>query len=174
MRNQFRIEGDITYIITSKGEFIIDTQDLGIIGIADFSWQIDERGYVIMNTYCRHDKDYVHRNKYRVHRVIMGCPDELVIDHIDGNKLNNKRSNLRICTQGENNQNLTKLRTNNSTGYRGVYYNKKLDKYTASVSINKKRVYLGAYETAEEANQKAIEARGELMTHSFEAVEKNK
>lgn len=80
------------------------------------------------------------RSYYYLHRLIMECPKELTVDHINHNTLDNRRCNLRICTQFQNNQN--KLRTKIRPGVRKV--NKKFVAY-----INGK--HLGTFNTKEEA-----------------------
>jgi len=70
----------------------------------------------------------------------------LVIDHLDGNKLNNAIDNLRLCKHRDNLLNKSKHRT---TNIRGCYYHKKAKKWGARIQIGSKRVHLGLYETAE-------------------------
>lgn len=82
------------------------------------------------------------RNK-TVSRVIMNAPADLFVDHIDGNPLNNLRSNLRIATASQNQANRP---TNNSTGYRGVY--KSNSSYKALISVEGKDIYLGTFPSA--------------------------
>jgi hypothetical protein len=61
------------------------------------------------------------RKFIRLHRFLVNPPDrKLVVDHMDGNKLNNQRSNLRICTRSQNAQNQRKLRTTTTSPFRGV------------------------------------------------------
>lgn len=74
----------------------------------------------------------------------------LVIDHIDGDGKNNRISNLRECSQSQNMQNIG-LHSSNSSGYKGVYWNKKDKRFMAMARLNMKRIYLGSYKTAEEA-----------------------
>ncbi len=70
------------------------------------------------------------------------------IDHLDGNKANNMWSNLRLATNGQNQAN-TQLRKTNTTGYKGVTWNKKLKAYIAQ-----HRGHLGVFSTAKEAHEK--------------------
>lgn len=83
-------------------------------------------------------------------------PDEIV-DHIDRNPLNNRLSNLRICTKQTNAIN-TPVRIDNRTGYKGVSYHKKAGKFRAYIVINGKQIHLGLFDTAEQAAQKYAEA----------------
>ncbi|EAB5378246.1 HNH endonuclease [Salmonella enterica] len=80
------------------------------------------------------------------------------IDHIDRCRTNNAISNLRCVTISINAHN-TKVRSDNNTGYKGVYYYKSRDKYWAYFCLNNKRVSLGYHETAEMANEAVINAK---------------
>lgn len=98
-----------------------------------------------------------------MHRVIMNPPNDMVVDHIDGDGLNNTRNNLRICTQTENKWNNRKSVTNKS-GAKGVYFFAK--KWQASIGDRGKTKYLGRFNTPEEAEaaykKAARELRGEF------------
>lgn len=75
--------------------------------------------------------------------LIMSPPDGLIVDHINGDALNNCRSNLRLATTAQNLAN-RRMRRNNKSGFKGVTINKKSGKYTASIVIK-------TFDTAEEA-----------------------
>jgi len=93
---------------------------------------------------------YVEVDGKLLHRIIMNPPKGLIVDHINHNGLDNRRSNLRLCTNSQNQMNRTKTRANTS-GYKGVRYNKNTGKYQACITANKRNFYLGTFETAEEA-----------------------
>lgn len=107
---------------------------------------VDAKGYLIF-TYKR--------KSYKAHRIawllVTGENTDKLIDHIDGNKLNNKFCNLREAGFLGNATNAT-LRKDNTSGYKGVSYNKNAKKYAAQCSVNNKQNYLGSYETAQEAS----------------------
>lgn len=88
------------------------------------------------------------RKTYFAHRVIWfiakGYWPDNQIDHIDGNKLNNAISNLREATQQQNLCNQSKPK-HNTSGYKGVTWNKQMSKWQAQIKNNKKLVYLGLY-----------------------------
>ena len=90
------------------------------------------------------------RVKRSMHCKIIHKVDGLIIDHIDGDGLNNQRSNLRLCTNAENQRNSKKFR-NNTTGYRGVYKMKHSNRFESKICVDGKRIYLGGFSTKEEA-----------------------
>ena len=71
-------------------------------------------------------------------------------DHINRNKLDNRRSNLRICTPKENLQN-SSIRTTNKSGATGVYYVPKVNKWRAQITIDGKTKYIGIFTSFEDA-----------------------
>ena len=88
-----------------------------------------------------------------------------IIDHINGNGMDNRWDNLRLVTHQQNMENIKKMRPDNTTGYRGVH--KWHGKYRAKIVVNKKQIHLGTFSTAEEA-AKAYEAARPSI-HSFYA-----
>jgi hypothetical protein len=98
-------------------------------------------------------KGYVQVNGRLLHRLIMTCPPGMVIDHIDGNKLNNKRNNLRVCTRQQNTFN-SKRNAKNNSGYKGVYLHKQpggRSLWRARIKINYKTIHLGLFEDPRDA-----------------------
>ena len=86
-----------------------------------------------------------------LHKYIMNNTDG-IIDHINHNTLDNRKNNLRITTNANNLRNGT-IRTNNTTGVNGVYYDKSRNKYVSKIKVNYKSIYLGRYDTLEEAKK---------------------
>ena len=76
----------------------------------------------------------------------------VIVDHIDNDKSNNTKNNLRYCTQRQNCQN-QRLACNNTTGCKGVYLIKKTGRYQASITINGKLHHIGIYPTIQEAKR---------------------
>lgn len=106
----------------------------------------------------------INGKSYRVHRIVFLMHKgyyPAVLDHIDGNSHNNRIENLRPASRSQNQHN-SKLAKNNTSGYKGVSYNKRANKFTAIVAHNNKSIFLGYYNTPEEANKVVRAAREEL------------
>lgn len=88
------------------------------------------------------------------------------LDHKDGDKSNNKIDNLRLATTAENNQNLVKARVTSTTGFLGVQ--PKRGKFDAMITVNRKRKWLGTFNTPEEAHECYLKAKREL--HPFSTL----
>lgn len=107
-------------------------------------------GYILVSFYKK--QIYAHRVIFLMHHGWL--PN--LIDHIDGNKLNNKIQNLRAATMSENGINRPKP-ANNSSGYKGVYYCIARDKWIAQINDHKKMKNLGGFETALDAHKRYVE-----------------
>lgn len=80
-----------------------------------------------------------------MHRLIMNARAGEKIDHINGNRLDNRKENLRLCTTSENNRNVKISRKNNKTGYKGVSLEKGDGKYRSCIKVNGKTIHLGRF-----------------------------
>lgn len=88
--------------------------------------------------------------KTSLHRLIMNAPKNLEVDHINRNGLDNRKSNLRLCTRMQNRHNsLVKDKT-----YRCIYYDKKKYKWRLKIRVNKKSYSFGYFKNLEEAIKK--------------------
>ena len=83
-----------------------------------------------------------------MHRVIMSTPTGMETDHINCNKTDNRKENLRVCTRLQNKKN-NPLMKNNKTGYKGVSINN--NRYKVKISVNKKQIHLGYFDKVEDA-----------------------
>jgi len=110
------------------------------------------------------------RKVVRMHRAVMNVSDDVLIDHLNGNGLDNRRENLRACTISENARNRGKDR-DNSTGYKGVSWHKQDQKYHAQIRVSGRKIYLGSYADPEEAarayDKAAKELHGEFANTNF-------
>lgn len=97
----------------------------------------------------------------------------MVVDHIDGNGLNNQKSNLRQCTYAQNKQNSRK-RKRTSSQFKGVNFHKGGQNWQAYITVNKKRIWLGRFNSEIEAasiyDAKARECFGEYAVTNFNLI----
>lgn len=100
-----------------------------------------------------------------MHRLIMNPSPAVQVDHINHNHLDNRRSNLRLCRNAENHWN-TKVPKSNTSGYRGVCFVKRLNKWQAKVNKNGKQYHVGLYATPEDA-ARAYNARAKELYGDF-------
>jgi hypothetical protein len=112
--------------------------------------------------WCINDKRYVVRGgSIKLHRLIMKCPNGLVVDHIDGNPLNNRRSNLRVVSHTVNTQNRSGATRRSKTNARGVTLER--GRYVAVVKAFRKRYNVGRFDNLEQAANAARIARLDLQ-----------
>jgi len=87
----------------------------------------------------------------KMHRVILGVDNaKIAVDHINGDSLDNRSINLRSCTWAQNLRN-SKLKPSNKSGYKGVCFSEKLNRFRATIKVNYKQIHLGVFHTAIEA-----------------------
>ena len=106
----------------------------------------------------------INYNSYRAHRLIFLMHKGYLpktIDHINGDKLDNRIENLRAATIGQNQHN-RKTNANNTSGYKGVCWNKAQKKWTARITLERKNIHLGYFANVEEAAEVVRKAREEL------------
>jgi hypothetical protein len=116
-------------------------------------WNLDHDGYV-----CCHDRKDGRDTTAKMHRLIMQASPGMDVDHIDLDRLNNRRGNLRVCTHAQNMLNHPGLGAR--SGFRGV---RRMPggRYHARISHRYHEIHLGAFDTAEEASaaRRAAEIR---------------
>ena len=152
--NDFYINHD-TGIVTGKTEkgeeFYFDAEDIKVI--EEHYWRIDSNGYVVTT-------DKKTRKAILMHRLLMNCPEDKVVDHINHCKSNNCKSNLRICTQTENSMNRLKSNSNTS-GITGISWEN--EKWRSRIMINGKHVNLGYFSNKQDAIEARLKAELELF-----------
>lgn len=109
------------------------------------------RWMVYDSSYGRWGKYVTDTNRStKLHRFVMDLNDpELIVDHLNGDTLDNRINNLKVITRSENNKNMRK-HINNSSGYTGVSFKEGL--WSATIQLNNNKFYLGGFDTKEEAN----------------------
>jgi hypothetical protein len=128
------------------------------------NWYYDSWGYAARNLWAAGGK----RTTIRMHRVIMGLlpGDPRQVDHINHNRLDNRETNLRVCTHAENTRHQQMQLRPKSSRYKGVSWDKGKARWRAQISFEGKIQYLGRFHTEVEAaqayNDKALELFGEF------------
>lgn len=138
----------LTGIHTNKNSYAIVDDDLVL---PSGKWSLTWNGYAIKRIGGRKGKTYT------MHGFIMNVPKGKTVDHINGDKLDNRKENLRICSQSENLMNRGKQK-NNSSGYKGVRYRKDVNRFIVEIGYGGKGHYLGCFKSAKEAYKVYIKA----------------
>jgi hypothetical protein len=125
--------------ITRNGSFKLDKGDYE--KCRPYIWGKDYKGYVVYN----YGGNVL---RIRMHRFILNAPDDVQVDHINGDKSDNRRANLRVCTPCENAYN-RKVPSNNTSGFKGVRNVK--GRWAAGITVNKKYIHLGYFDDIQEA-----------------------
>lgn len=136
--------------LTQGKSSLVDNSDYELLN--KFKWQAYWDGY---NWYAgRSDKKIKDkpRQTIKMHRVIMNPKKFQEVDHINGDGLNNQRKNLRLCSHQQNCFNRKRM-ISNTSGFKGVNWNKNSKKWIARIQINGKRISLGYFNSKEKANE---------------------
>lgn len=130
-----------------KCRTLIDLEDRQLI--ENKKWCCNKDGYVISGSV----KPFIY-----LHRLVMSAQSCDYVDHINGNTLDNRRHNLRLCTNTENLQNRVTIPINNTSGILGVRYRADRNKWYAEIQYNKQRISLGSYTEREDAIKARLDA----------------
>ena len=143
--------------LVNGGAVIVDGEWFVVLN--KWSWHLNNKGYAVRRIGPRKQKQTIY-----MHRYICMVPDAYQVDHINNNPLDCREDNLRIVLPEKNYYNRPP-QANNTSGYKGVCYDKMRGKYMASISCKGHQRSLGRYNTPEEAaeayNKAAIELHGE-------------
>jgi len=138
----------IAYVQLTQGQYaLIDSDDVGYA--ARFDWFADAQR---AGFYAKRNRKVPEGMRaVCLQAELMPPPDGMLVDHVNGNTLDNRRCNLRHATHQQNMQN-RKMQSNNASGYRGVAWNKKGKVWVASIKVSGVQMHLGSFASAEEAN----------------------
>ena len=150
--NDYEIQEDYVIMYTIKGEsFIVDLDDFW--KVKNICWHTDKDGYA---------RGYLNGKSIFLHRYIMKCSDDMIVDHINHDVADNRKCNLRIVTISQNCMN-RRLATNNSSGVTGVYLNKSTKKWESYIKAKGDRICIGRFTNIDDA----IKARKEAEEKYF-------
>ncbi len=125
-------------IYVASREVLFDDPDAD--WIHNLRWEIDKDGYAVSRRKGREDR------RKLMHRLVMGASALDIVDHRNGNRLDNRRTNLRFCTRSQNGINAG-VKKNNTSGFKGV--SKLGNVWRAYINADWKQIHLGCFPTAE-------------------------
>lgn len=146
--NDVRIEGDVAYLqITDrhgnlKCEALVDAADVPMLKSLDARWGLSTKARGRRAIHAR-----INGRLVMLHRFLIGS-DPPMVDHINGDPLDNRRSNLRVATNAENQRNRGPQK-NNRSGMKGVTRNRK--GWMARIKVDGKPMHLGTFSSPDEA-----------------------
>jgi hypothetical protein len=152
-------------VLASGHKALVDDADFELVN--KHKWHLKKGPYTFY-AQCRLKNSDVF---LRMHRFILGVINpKVLIDHKDLNGLNNQRDNLRVCTSSQNLQNAPR-KSNNTSGFKGVSWNKEKKRWVAKTKFNGKYVFIGRFRKKEDAarayDKKALELFGEFARTNF-------
>lgn len=128
---------------------IVDDEDYE--WLSQWKWCFDNKGYARRSQYLGYVNGKQKTATTLMHRQITGNVHGMQVDHINGNKLDNRRSNLRLCTHTENMRN-SRSSVGSYSKYKGVWLDRRVNKWAARICCgNRKRVGLGYFSVESEA-----------------------
>jgi len=156
----------IIVLANGRGQTLVDDEDYEYL--SSFRWRKigtdKKRGYASTE---------IKGKFFYMHRLLLEAPDEMQVDHINGDGLDNRRSNLRLCTNAENAMNMHV--TNGTSGFKGVSWSKERQKWEAYIKFHGRMIHLGRFNSPVDAARRYdLEARkyfGEFARLNFENSE---
>lgn len=160
-KRPIRIEGDVAYVPLTKGyEAVIDAADVPLVEDASWCAKIARNGDGSIRTVYA-EKGFAGIGGRIImtlmHRMLIGAPKSSMVDHVNGNGLDNRRLNLRLATSSENAHN-RRINRNNTSGLKGVCFDKSAGKWRAMIRLDGKLRHLGFFMDIEEAHAAYVSA----------------
>ena len=133
--NEFRVHPNFVRVKASNCDkyFLVDLEDWEYL--KEYTFYVSVRGYIETN---------IKNGTGKIGRMILKPSDGFVIDHINGDILDNRKINLRICSQSDNMKNL-KTPITNTSGYKGVWFDKINNKWAAEIKCDGIKYFLGRF-----------------------------
>lgn len=156
--NEYEVVGGYVKVKLNDNDYMLcDIEDWEKLKC--HSWFVNPNGYATSGT---------SKGAFMFHKKVTNTTSEIV-DHINRNKLDNRKCNLRVCDMKINSINRD-LQSNNTTGYKGVYYNKRDKTWNARVTVDGKTIHLGTFLTKEEAIAARQAGEEKYYLPQFESV----
>ena len=155
-RGPVRVVGDCAYLPLGHGlEAIIDAEYIYLPDIMQHTLNAHRVGHLAYATARHKGKTLL------LHRIVVCAPKGVLVDHINGNGLDNRHCNLRWATHAQNLQN-RKIHKNNTSGFKGVYWRAREKKWIARIRANGKTRDLGYFSTPQAAHEAYCRASAEF------------
>jgi hypothetical protein len=139
-KNNYKIDGQTLIVYDMHGkEMLFDAEDIDILQIKRYRYCITSHGYAFNNTLGY------------AHKILLKSNNKLQVDHINGNRLDNRKANLRLVTSQEN--------KHNNTVAKGYSWDKARNKWSVKIKLNRKGIFIGRYNTETEARTAYLEAK---------------
>jgi len=133
--------------LTNGVHALVDDEDYEYVN--QWRWVMNNKGRAARGIYAKDEDGKSYSSTMLMHRLIMNVKKGQVIDHINGNPLDNQKNNLRICTQYQNTQNRRVNTNKKSCKFKGVY--RLNNSWRAMIGIGGKTIHIGTFKTQEEA-----------------------
>ena len=154
--------------ITQNKFAIVDDEDFERIN--QYKWHATKAGNTYYASHSTWNSSRKRKSAIFMHRIILRAPKGMCVDHINGNGLDNRKINLRLCTAQQNSQ----YRPHHNLGssqYHGVHWHKKKKRWQSLIETKGKCTFIGLFKTEEGAalayDKKAKELFGEFATQNF-------
>lgn len=133
-----------TIQLTKGARAIVDNEDYDYL--SQFHWHLHNQGYATRSHVYYRDGKKVNSKIY-MHRDITTVQQGYDIDHVNHNKLDNRRCNLRICTRSQNMLNSKKHKDAMSSKFKGIYYEKRRKHFVVRIRLNGRTEYIGSFQS---------------------------
>lgn len=161
--------------LTQNQKAIVDDEDFDRIN--EYKWYADSSTNTGKYYARRSTRLNNKRISFKMHRLILNAAKGEQVDHINGNTLDNRKENLRICNNQQNQFNQIHHRKNNKLGIKGVYWDSAMRKFRADIRVNGKPIYLGCFNILGDADSAYRIAEdkyfGEFSRNLIPTIKKN-